>query len=169
MTTTTTKTTSRKTAANIKKAERIGKALNALCVGLYKHESSYTLPDAQRNLERRTHYVDADTLRFFKARINRAWMPERSTAAEGLLYAVCESLGYKPEDPRTNKRVTCFDVFGTVIHQTGFFRTSDNAEKAFYAWLDTFDAIEHTGRVIRERIARMRKDADNAARRLIGR
>ena len=169
MTTTATKTTSRKTAANIKKAERIGKALNALSVMPYQDMSGYPLPDAQRNLEGRTHYVDAYTLRFHKARINRAWMPECSTPAEGLLYAVGESLGSKPEDPRINKRVTCFDVFGTVVHQTGFFRTSDKAEKAFYAWLDTFDAVGYTVHAIRERITRLRRDADNAARRLIGR
>ena len=53
---------------------------------LYKRESSDPKRDAQRNLCSRTHYVDDDTMRYFRSRVLSAHAVDN-----GLLYAIVES------------------------------------------------------------------------------
>ena len=126
---------------NNAKIEKLVNALHSAGVHKYRQESYMALYDAQRNLSGRTHYVDADTLRYFKARINYAY-PE----AGGLLYTIVESVLH-PSFGRVHRFVV-FDVFGNVIsprtEDDAFRKTSRQAITALKKWLSEFDAIAHT-------------------------
>lgn len=121
--------------------EKIEKSLYALGVSLYRVKSSYVKYNAQQNLQGRTHYVDDDTCRFFKSKILRA-----THSTNGLLFGLVESVGSKPSDmPGGNRRAVVFDVFGDVVNDRAIWhRTTDQAVKAMYAFLDGFDAESHT-------------------------
>ena len=126
--------------------------LDTLGIRPYLNESSYPINDAQRNLAGRTHYVDDDTMRYFKARINHA-----SGYDDGLTYAILESVAH-PSLGRVHRPVI-FDVFGTVIcKRDNYYKTSDQARKAMYAILNAHDAVAHTWVVIGERYNSMVRD-----------
>ena len=134
---------------------KIESALNILGIRPYRQESCYSLNDAQRNLQGRTHYVDSDTLKGFRARVLNAHLSH-----DGLIYWIIESVGNKPFDGKANKRFIAFDVFGDVIsNREQWHTTSKAAEKEKNAFLESFDAEKHTeGRLLE----RAKRDAENA-------
>ena len=150
-------------------AERIEKALGALHVYKFRQESSYTLNDARSNLTDRTHYVDEGTMKYFGARIGRAWIPGECTTSKGFLYAIVESLKKPGGEAGKIKRACLFDCFGEVVYQSEFQRTPDKAEKELYAFLDTFDLMAHYKERIRAVSDRMLKEAKRARAALCGR
>ena len=77
---------------------------------LYRNESMDPKANAQRNLRGRTHYVDDDTLRFHKARILSA-----RVAANGLLFAIIESMSLDWDGTKRGFRGVIFDIFGNVV------------------------------------------------------
>jgi len=134
---------------------KIESALNILGIRPYRQESCYSLNDAQRNLQGRTHYVDADTLKGFRARVLNAHLSH-----DGLVYWIIESVGNKPLDGKANKRFVAFDVFGDVINnREQWHMTSKAADKERKAFLESFDAEKHTENRLLERAKR---DAENA-------
>lgn len=124
---------------NTDKIEAIKSALRSAGHFPFRTESGYPKYDAQRNLQGRTHYVDDDTLRSFKARILTVMQ-----SPDGLLYGIVESVGSKPYDSRKNKRAVLFDVFGTVLSERDAWRaTSATAQKELAAMIADFDTQAH--------------------------
>ena len=104
---------------------------------LYQDHSGYAKINAQRNLQGRTHYVDDDTLRCFRSRIDYA-----GHHAGGLLFAIVTRDSLDHEHKTRGSRYVIFDLFGTVIERTKMeeaFRTNAQARKAMYAALDKLD------------------------------
>lgn len=133
---------------------------------LYRCESSDPTSDAQRNLHGRTHYADADTLRFHKGRILAA-----GADAEGLLFLLLTSDAADPENRRRVCRVVAFDLFGTVIFRDSLedaATTSEGARKHFAAF--SVNLTAHYRAVLTERVERLTKDLAElkAAKRTLG-
>ena len=94
------------------------------------------------NLSGRTHYVDPDTRRFFRARILKA-----VALCDGLIFGIIESASADYENSRRIFRPVFFDLDGNVIARTDLadcFRTKAGAEKEFWRMLDKIDAIAAT-------------------------
>jgi len=149
-------TTTTKTAA------RLQSALSAAGIRKFETRSCYPENDAPQNLQGRTHYADPETLRYFKARILDA-----RKAADGLLYWIVESVQSRPDNGGATRRAVVFDVFGTVINDradaTGgkWYKTTDKAQNAARAFVESFDAVTHTADTLK---ARARRDIDQAKR-----
>jgi len=108
---------------------------------------------AQDQLSGRTHYVDPDTLRYFRSRIVSA-----APVADGLLFRIIESASIDPDHTRRGFRFVVFDVWGWVVERPAMddmVRTSDKARAAFYDWLGTFDVTAYYS----ERLAQERTNA----------
>lgn len=106
--------------------------------------------NAQRNLQGRTHYVDDDTLRFHKSKILSA-----RSIDSGLLFAIVTSDAVDYQNTKRGFRFVVFDMFGTVLQRTSLdavYRTSAQATKAMWEYVNAIDATAHT----REAIARQR-------------
>lgn len=113
----------------------------ALNIKLFDNNSYHAGRDAFANLSGKTHYVDPDTLRYFHIRIVYA-----QPAECGLIYWIIESAAKDHENKTRGFRFVAFDLFGTVLHRAkleDMTRTSDQAKKQFYAWFETFDAVNH--------------------------
>lgn len=117
---------------------------------IYRNESSLPLHNAQRNLAGRTHYVDTETLRFHKSRVVSA-----RAGTDGLYFWIVTSDALDSNNTRRGFRYVVFDVFGTVVSRHALEdarRTSAQALKDMWKWLETFDAVDHT----REALGRWR-------------
>lgn len=139
------------------KAARLPSAMNSAGVRLYRCESSYPEYDAPRNLQGRTHYADADTLKSFKAKILNG-----GCTKDGLLYWLVESVQSRPDHGGYTRRAVVFDVFGTVVNERAdmretqgeWFKDTRKAEDSAFAFLKTFDAVTHTARTLKENAKR---------------
>jgi hypothetical protein len=111
-------------------------------MNLYRDESSYAKPNAQRNLCGRTHFVDEATLRFHHSRVVRARVHDR-----GLLFSVITSDALDYANTKRGFRYSIFDVFGNVVARPELadaFKTSEQASKAMYAVLNCMNAFDVT-------------------------
>lgn len=125
--------------------------------GLFTDRSSYPLPQAQRNLEGRTHYVDDATLKYFGSRILTCGFTDDNS----ILYLI-ESCKTSPDGGGREFRYVIFDVFGTVIQRPVMgegFKTSEQARRAMWEWLNSFDAQAHYLEVLERRAARLEGEA----------
>jgi len=105
----------------------------------YETKSSYPLNNAQSNLAGRTHYVDTDTLKFFKARVLST-----GTTDNGLLFWLIES--FATDDGRKFRGVI-FDIFGSTHARRSMddaYKTAKQAKKALWADLNELNAVEIT-------------------------
>jgi hypothetical protein len=117
------------------------KALNKAGVHLFTDKSSYPLNNAQQNLKGRTHYVDDDTLRYFKSKIL-----ESNIIAGGAFFYVIESTSLDMNHSKRGFRYVLFDVFGSVIDRVNLdesWRTKDQAKKAFWKFYGIFDGKQY--------------------------
>ena len=106
---------------------------------LYRNENSNPKWNAQRNLMGRTHYVDDDTLRFHKSRVISTM-----TSGNGLLFVLITSDALDMNNTKRGFRYVIFDMFGTVVGRVSLeeaYRTSSQATKAMWAYLNTLDAV----------------------------
>lgn len=88
----------------------LDKALQYLGVYRFEHKSYNPKRNAGLNLKGRTHYVDDETLSYWKAKILAS-----DTDASGLLFYLVESV---PDyEGKREKRVVIFDVFGQVLEK----------------------------------------------------
>lgn len=139
------------------KSARLTAAMDAANVRPFRCESSYPEYDAPRNLQGRTHYVDEDTLKSFKAKILNG-----GCTKDGLLYWLVESVQSRPDHGGYTRRAVVFDVFGTVINerpnfagtQGEWFKDTRKAEDSAFAFLKSFDAVTHTAKVLEENAKR---------------
>lgn len=145
---------------------RLQSAMQSAGVRAYRCESSYPEYDAPRNLQGRTHYVDADTLKAFNARILNA-----GHSKDGLLYWLVESVNSRPNHGGHTRRAIVFDVFGDIVNERAnmaetqgeWFKDTRKAENAAFDFLKSFDAVKHT----REKLkARAKQDIEQARRTL---
>jgi len=105
----------------------------------FETKSSYPLNNAQSNLAGRTHYVDTDTLKFFKARVL-----DTGTTDNGLLFWLIES--FATDDGRKFRGVI-FDIFGNTHARRSMddaYKTAKQAKKALWADLNELNAVEIT-------------------------
>jgi hypothetical protein len=106
---------------------------------LYRRKSSYPLVNARENLSERTHYVDADTLRYFRARVLSTHATD-----DGLLFAITESASGDHQHKTRIFRHVIFDIFGAVIDRPNLegrvYKSQDPARKAMWRALETIDA-----------------------------
>lgn len=70
-------------------------------------------------LEKRTHYVDVDTLRYFNARIVRAGVFGELAEHPGRfgLFGLVESIPVFGDQSRREFRAVLFDIGGSVLHR----------------------------------------------------
>jgi len=116
---------------------------------------------AQKNLEGRTHYVEPSTLKWHGARILSA-LP----VSDGAFFKIIETVNVDYKNTKRGYRAVVFDIFGTAIYRPSLEETHTNkekAEKAFYAFFDTFDEIGHYQQALANKITRLNKEAQNLA------
>lgn len=129
---------------------------------LYRDESSYPLPRAQRALQGRTHYVDSDTLRFHHSRVlgSRVLM-------DGAFFVITESCALDYRNTKRGFRVVVFDIFGRTVLRDKLddaWRTRAQAEKHFSHWLEAFDAESYYRVALAERSDRLMREATAMAK-----
>ena len=124
---------------------------NSGFASLYGNKSSYPKPNAQQNLEGRSYFATDSALKFFGARINSAHQ-----SASGLLFFIVESSFLDMNKTKRGFRFHLFDIFGEEIGKQELdqaVKTSEQARKAGYSFLDQFDLTAHYARKL-ESIAR---------------
>lgn len=113
---------------------------------------------AQRNLCERTHYVDADTLRWHKSKVLQCYI-----ADEGLTFALIESVALDMDSTKRGFRYVVFDIFGTVVSRVALedcFRTREQARKAMWTFLNDYDAKAHTRQQIERACETLGREMD---------
>lgn len=133
-------------------------ALHDLGYSMFSDKASYPKPNAQANLQGRTHFVDDDTLRFFGSRILSAHEKEA-----GLLFVIIESSYLDWNKTKRGFRFAVFDVFGTCIARPEIeqaSRSRHDASMHFFAWYDSFDLSAHYAKAIEEKAARQQREVD---------
>jgi len=130
---------------------------------LFTNESSDPSHNAQRNLVGRTHYVDADTLKWHKSRV-------LSTAilADGLLFRITESCALDMHNTSRGKRCVVFDVFGTVVNRADLehtFKTSDAARNASNK--EEIDLVAHYTEALKSKIHWLRSGLEKMESALV--
>lgn len=156
----------------IDKAARLESAMNSAGVRRYRCESSYPEYDAPRNLQGRTHYVDTDTLKGFRAKILNG-----GCTKDGLLYWLVESVQSRPDHGGYTRRAIVFDVFGEIVNERAdlretqgeWFKDTRKAENAAFAFLKTFDAVTHTAAKLKHNAKRDIETAKRTLAALAGR
>jgi len=97
--------------------------------------------NAQSMLIGRTHYVDDNTLRYFNSRITGA-----QPSTFGLFYRITESCSRSYDGTGRGFRTVLFDLNGQTVYRPdldSLHSTSAKAEKAFYAWFESFDPLAY--------------------------
>ena len=116
-----------------------------------------TKKNAQRNLDGLTHYCDDSTMAYFHSRITYS-----GDHHHGLIFAIVESVALDPDNTKRGFRFVLFDVFGTVISRAGLdecVSSGANAKKRMYAALNALDVAAHYSQELRERAARLTREA----------
>ena len=126
-------------------------------VSLYCNKSSYALDNAQLNLDGRTHYASDSSLKYFGSRINSA-----HETASGLLFYIIESSFLDFNKTKRGFRYAIFDIFGDCVARLDIeaaFKTSEQARKAMYIELNSFDVANHYARAIESQAKRAEREA----------
>jgi hypothetical protein len=106
--------------------------------------------EAQEALSGITHYVDDQTLKYFKARILKA-----KPILNNTFYMILESSSIDYEHTKRGFRVCVFDLNGDSAYHPSLEEMTEKPAKAlknFESWLKTFDAEEHYQRRIKDQI-----------------
>jgi hypothetical protein len=136
-------------------ADQLDNALAAAGIRHFRHESNYPDNEAERNLQGRTHYADAATRRYFKARILNAY-----PATGNLLFVLVESVRSKPFDTDHIRRAVIFDVFGDQVNtRDQWHKTTAQADRAARDFLSQFDAPQHTREKLEKLATQLHADA----------
>ena len=141
-----------KTLANILTHKSLPKRYN-------REYSDNPTISAQKNLEGRTYYVEPQNLKHHGSRVLSA-LP----VSDGAFFKIIETISIDYEQTKRGYRAVVFDLFGTIIYHPDLENThasKEKADKAFYAWFDTFDEIGHYQKAIAEKITRLNKEAQN--------
>lgn len=115
--------------------------------------------NAQAMLTGRTHYVDDSTLRYFNSRITAA-----QPSTFGLFYRITESCSSNYDGTGRGFRTVLFDLNGQTVYRPdldSLHSTSAKAEKAFYAWFESFDPLAYYREELTTHARRAHKRAAN--------
>lgn len=143
----------------------LASALAAAGFDLYRDRHSYSVPRAVDNLSGRTHYVDPDTRRFFRARVLSS-----SVLCSGLFFGIIESASANPDHTARIFRGVIFDIFGTVVSRPSLensHKTRKGATAAFWREVDALNPGAHYAAVLASKAKRMESDAA-ALRAIVG-
>jgi hypothetical protein len=124
---------------------------------LYSNKSSYPKTNAQLNLEGRSYFATDSALKFFGARISSA-----RQSASGLVFFIVESSFLDMNKTKRGFRFHLFDIFGQEIGKQELdqaVRTSEQAKKTGYLFLDQFDLTAHYA----EKLESIARKADKQA------
>jgi hypothetical protein len=127
---------------------------------LYGNKSSYSKVNAQENLEGRSYFATDSALRFFGARINSA-----HHTASGLLFFIVESSFLDMQKTKRGFRFHLFDIFGQEIGKQELdqaVKTSEQARKAGYQFLDNFDLAKHYAQKLEDIARKANREASEA-------
>ena len=127
---------------------------------LYDNKSSYAKNNAQLNLEGRSHFATDSALRFFGARINSA-----HHTASGLLFFIVESSFLDMQKTKRGFRFHLFDIFGQELGNQELdqaVKTSEQARKAGYQFIDNFDLPKHYAQKLEDIARRAKREASEA-------
>ena len=111
---------------------------------------------AQKNLAGRTHYVDDDTLRYFRSRILACRIHD-----DGTLLSIVESFSVNPDHSERAFRAVVFDIEGTTVFRPDIehaHKTRKSAEKELWVFLNSFDGVVAAITAIERRIERQTRD-----------
>lgn len=141
----------------------IAKIINAMgnAPRLFDSKSYHAKSNAQLNLAGRTHYCEADTMRFFGSRISSA-----HETASGLLFYVIESVFLDFHKTKRGFRYVIFDIYGESVARLDLdsaYKTSEQARKAMYEELNSFDVYAHYLDVFRKQSAKGEKLMNSAS------
>lgn len=127
---------------------------------LYQDSWDNSLRHAESELGGRTHYVDPNTMRAFKARILDA-----RTLADGLLFGIVESATYGDGSPRFYRAVV-FDLIGRVVEPSRDvqYGRPDYARKDLRRLEGLLDAVAITRDALAELRRRSGIEYDRATR-----
>lgn len=146
------------------KTENIKQALQSIGVYAYANNSSYPDSNAQSALEGKTHYVDADTLKYFKSRILMS-----CACKNGFYFILQESLPHPDHEMKRVRRNVLFDVFGRTVDDERIrditYTSSDKAEKAYYelkAWMDSDEAVNLAYMTVSNKLDKQKRDIEFA-------
>ena len=131
-------------------------SLRAIGLSPYRHESSYSDRNAVANLKGRTHYYDADTMRYFGAKIL-----DCTVIADGLILATVESVQH-PVSGR-GYRPVFFDILGNVFERPDsdvLYKSPAAARKAFDVIRAGLDPIAITRAALERKRAAIRRELD---------
>ena len=137
-------------------AKKIAAALNTRTFQ-NAHRSTDTL-NAQAALEGITHYCDASSLRYHKARIVGACV-----VSCGAFFKITETCAADYQNIRRGYRVALFDLTGEAVYRPkleDMQATKEKADKHFWAWFNEFNEIEHYR-------AKFNSKADSLAREIV--
>ena len=135
-------------------------ALRAAGLDLYHYRRSDSKFRAQDCLEGRTHYVDDSTLSYFHSRIVRS-----DVCRSGAFFYIIESCALNSDNTARGFRGVVFDIFGTAVYRPAMdecYKTSAAAQKAMWAWFDSFDESAHYIEALRSKAARLEREATAA-------
>jgi len=124
---------------------------------LYSNKSSYPKTNAQLNLEGRSYFATDSALKFFGARISSAHQ-----SASGLVFFIVDSSFLDMNKTKRGFRFHLFDIFGQEIGKQELdqaVKTSEQARKAGYRFLDQFDLTAHYA----EKLESIARKADKQA------
>lgn len=124
----------------------------------FEQHGSYPLPNAQRNLCERTHYVDGDSLRFHKSRVLETHITDG-----GLLFALIESVALNWEGTRRGFRYVVFNIFGDVMSRVQLedcWPSKEPARKAMWKFLDGVNAHNETTEALARHHAQFTAEMD---------
>lgn len=125
----------------------------------FNNTSDYgsALSRAQYALGNKTHYLDKDTLRFFKARVNSC-----SVIADGLFLKIVESVPQNFDGSNRGTRVVLFDMDGEVVYRPDLEKmrkTGEAANSDFKEWFSDFNATEYYLKRVQAKKAMAEKQA----------
>lgn len=145
--------------------KQIAESLQRAGFDVFSDRRSYALSRAQDCLSGRTHYVDADTLRCFRARVLSS-----AVLCDGLFFGMVESASGDSEHRTRIFRGVVFDIFGTVVSRPSIdnaHKTRRAAEKEFRATVDALNPAEYYRGVLTRKADRLADDAA-ALRKIVG-
>ena len=112
---------------------------------------------AQRELQGRTHYVDADTMRYFRSRILYA-----AAFQQGTLFGIVESVSLDHNHTRRGFRPVIFGIDGQVLTRTDLEHCVSSKRKALaqlYAMSGKLDGKALARKACREHVEQAKRAA----------
>ncbi len=128
-------------------------------MNLYKTHNEYNdyQARAQAELKGRTHYVDPDTLRFFRSRVLYA-----SAFQQGTLFGIVQSVSLTVDHTKRGFRHVIFGVDGTTHVRPGLEECVSSKRKALadlHSASGKLDGKALAGEACKEHVARAKREA----------